>query len=659
MAKFSVRVRLIEVALFLAAVGVVTRAAQLQLVEGRAWRAEAERAREERRELPARRGGIYDRNEAALALTQEYFHVGIAPNELRDRARDVRVIARSLDLPLGDVQKDVATRKWVWYGGPFTGLAVRPLRDIHGVHLEGEYSRHYPAGSLARSVLGSLSPDSSRGLTGVEMALDSALTGVPGVAVVLKDRAGRRYDSPSRREREPVPGLDVELTIDAELQEIAERALDDAMREWKASGGDVVILEPRTGELLALAARQTAPEGRVTNRPSFFTDPFEPGSTAKLFTAAALLALDRVDTTDEVYGENGEWVMPTSGGQTRRITDAHKTVGNLTLARAIQVSSNIAMAKFSQRLTATEQYDFLRDFGFGSPTGVEFPAESPGSLIRPERWLPGYNGPSTAMGYSFAVTPVQLAAAYAAIANEGVLVTPSLVREIRRPDGLAVYHHRPEPVRRVLSKAVAQRLRGYLAGAVGEGGTGEKAQLVNYTLLGKTGTAQRFIDGQYVRGTYVASFAALFPAEDPQLVVIVKIDDPKGEYYGGLTAAPLTRVMLEEALASRQSAIDRRRLAEGRDLAPAAPSQAQPAEPEDEEPPSVAVVRWPLVEDSTAGRPRLPVPNVLGTSVRRAANTLHRRGFQVTLRGGGTVRQSSPAPGDSMPRGSTITIWAQ
>jgi cell division protein FtsI (penicillin-binding protein 3) len=391
----------------------------------------------------------------------------------------------------------------------------------------------------------------------------------------------------------------------------------------------------------------------VTARPSFLTDPFEPGSTAKLFTAAALLALGRVDSTETVSGENGEWIMPTTGGKTRRITDTHKSTGELTLAKAVQVSSNIAMAKFSARLTPGEQYDFLRDFGFGSPTGVEFPAESPGALIRPERWLPGYNGPSVAMGYSFAVTPVQLAAAYGALANDGVLVTPTLVREVRDPSGRVRFRHRPEPVRRVISRDVARTLRRFMAGAVGEGGTGERAQLVNYTLLGKTGTAQRFVGGQYVPGTYVASFAALFPAEDPQLVVIVKIDDPKGEYYGGLTAAPLTRAMLQEALAARRSAIDRRRLAPEETPAPPGrvPRREVPAAPE------AVVMAWPLPGDSAERRQ--PVPNVIGANVRRAASALHRRGFRVALRGSGAVVRSAPAAGDSLARGGTVTLWAQ
>ncbi|MBW8773456.1 MAG: penicillin-binding protein 2, partial [Gemmatimonadetes bacterium] len=333
----------------------------------------------------------------------------------------------------------------------------------------------------------------------------------------------------------PIPGGDVYLTLDAELQDIAEQGLSDALQALDADGGDIVFLDPRSGEILALASRQS---GGSSSRPSSITDPFEPGSTAKLFTAAALVALGRVDSTDAVSGENGRWAMPIdTRGNTRILTDVHPEPGRVTLARAIGVSSNIAMAKFSQRLQPGEQYEQLRAFGFGSPTGVEYPAESRGILTRPEKWTT-LTRPSLAIGYEFGVTPLQLAAAYGAIADDGILLTPALVREVRANDGAVVYRHKTEPVRRAVSPEVAARLREFLRGVVAEGGTGEMGQLANYPLLGKTGTARRFKDGAYVPGEQTASFAAMFPADDPQLVVVVKLDSPKlGSGYGGTTAA--------------------------------------------------------------------------------------------------------------------------
>jgi cell division protein FtsI (penicillin-binding protein 3) len=659
MARATARITLIEVVLFLGLVLVLLRAGQLQLVQGNTWRAEATRARQEKRILPARRGGIFDRNGVQLAVTQEYFHVGIAPNELKNPGADARRIARALGLSLAEVQRDLRTRKWVPYRGPFSGLQVQPLRELRGVHLDGEFARHSPSGNLARAVIGTLKPDSARGASGIEMALDSILTGTPGEAVLLKDRAGRRYDSPSRLQREPVAGLDVYLTLDAELQEIAERALDEAMTRFEADGGDIVMLDPHTGELLALASRKEVEGKIVANRATFFTDPFEPGSTAKLFTAGGLLARTRVKPADAVPVSNGQLVMQVnSKGITRTITDAHKTNGNITLAEAIKVSSNVAMALFSERLSAGEQFDALRDFGFGSPTGVEYPSEARGSLRMPDRW-DGYSKASIAMGYEFQVTPVQLAAAYAAIANDGILLTPTLVREIRGPDGRIEYTHQPEPVRRTVSPEVASTLRGYLRSVLEEGGTAEGARLANYSLAGKTGTAQKTEGRGYVAGRYTASFAAIFPADDPQLVVVVKIDDPRGAYYGGQTAAPLTRTMLEEALAARQSAIDRMRLTSAPPSAGvAAGAPVPPAEDLAERPETRQVVVLP-VRASEGGRGRTLVPSVAGVSLRRAANALHRRGFRVAIRGDGTALRTTPTAGDSAAVGSLVTVWAE
>jgi cell division protein FtsI (penicillin-binding protein 3) len=654
MAKPTARIAAIQFGFALGILGLLTRAAELQIVEAERWQAEASRQRTEKVVLPARRGALYDRNGIPLAITQEFYHVGIAPNELDNVRSAFGLLVHTLGVPAAPLNREFQARKrWIYLHGPFNATQVQPLRQVNGIHLSGEFQRFYPSRDLARPIIGGLSPDRPVGAAGLEAALDSFLTGRPGEAVLLKDRAGRRYDSPGRKTRDPVAGNDVTLTIDAELQEIAERGLDDAIAQMQAEGGDVVFLDPATGELLALASRQAASGGAPSA--STFTDPFEPGSTAKLFTAAALLMLRRVDSSDAVSGENGTWDMPTtSTGRTRRITDSHAQRGTLTLAHAIQVSSNIAMAKFSLRLRPEEQFEMLRDFGFGTPTSAEFPGESRGILALPYRWQPNYTRASLAMGYEFAVTPVQLAAAYGAIANDGVLLAPTLVREVRDPSGRLLYRHRPEPIRRVVSSDVAARLREFLREAVESAGTGERAQLANYSVLGKTGTAVRFVGGRYVRGEYTASFAAIFPADHPQLVVIVKIDNPRGNYYGGLTAAPVTRTMLQQALAARRVAIDRGRLAERENAVPEI-RQALAAAPAGV-PPVVVTLPYKAPRESTAPR---PVPDVTGRSVREAALALHRRGFRVSLRGMGQVVRTVPAGGESAPPRSSVLVVAE
>lgn len=654
MNRTAKRISFLQGCFALALVLIVLRAGQLQLVEGNYWSEQAESRRTARDTLEARRGSIYDRRGVQLAVTQEFYHVGIAPNEVVDRRVLAQTAARALGVGAGELQRKLRGGKYMYFYGPYTATQIEALRKLKGVHLEGSFRRDYPS-SLAAPVIGRLPPDSSRGGSGLERALDELLTGTPGEAVFLRDRVGRRLESPARKISDPVPGNDVWLTLDAELQDIAERELEDAIGESSADGGDIVVLDPRSGELLAVASRQAGVD-RAASSPTAFTSPFEPGSTAKLFTAAALLRLAKVDSTDRVSGENGHYMMPLSRGGPREINDAHKVEGSLTLADAIKVSSNIAMAKFSQRLSPVEQFEALRDFGFGSPTGVEFPSESRGQLKNPERWIPDYARASMAMGYEIGVTALQLAVAYAAIANDGVLVTPTLVREVRDPAGQLLYQHQPEPVRRVVSPEIAAKLQGYLRSVVEEGGgTGDEARLVNYELAGKTGTARRFV-GKHYQG-YRASFAAFFPAKDPQLVFVVTIDNPKkGSYYGGATAAPVTKRMLEQALASRFIAIDRARL--GGTTATVA-AQLPPA-PRVNAVASVTRVAWPYRKpDTTAAKGVATVPDVSGRGVRAAVLAVHKHGFRARVKGTGRAVRTDPAAGVSAGTGTVVTIWTE
>ena len=647
MAK-SARIGFLQFCLFAGALAVVGRAAQLQLVQGGEYAVAAERTRTVRAPLPARRGTIYERSRQALAISEESYHVSLAPEQIEDTRATARLVARALEESPAAVERRLRTSRSVYFHGPYSALEVQPIRGAPGVHLEPLYPRTRPQGSLAQHAIGLVDPEADTGVSGIESALDSLLAGLPGEAVWVKDIRERRYESPSRLVREPVNGNDVVLTIDGRLQQIAEAALDKAIGEMDARGGNVVFLDPWTGELLALASRV---EGERSSA-SVFTAPFEPGSTAKLFTAAALLSHGLVDSTDTVTGENGEWIFETSRGHRRKITDTHAAKRPLTLAHAIETSSNIAMAKFSQRMRPEALYDAMRDFGFGSATGVGLPGEARGELRPPHLWQAGYDRESIAYGYSFSVTSLQLAAAYAAIANGGTLYVPSLVREVIGPDGTVRYRHRPEPVRRVLTPEVSATLRRFLRGAVDSAGTGERAQLQSYALAGKTGTSRRSENGRYVDG-YIASFAAIWPIDRPQLVVIVMIEDPSGAFYGGETAAPLTRTMLEEALTSRNRALDFNQLAlRGAAVAPGLP-EPPPASPEPEVP--VVAVPWPSDGRSPAAPPAT-VPDVAGLSVRAAAYALHRSGFRVMLDGTDTAVSSRPAAGASAPRGSTVTV---
>lgn len=295
----------------------------------------------------------------------------------------------------------------------------------------------------------------------------------------------------------------------------------------------------------------------------------------------------------------------------------------------------------------------LRAFGFGAPTGVEFPSEATGSLEKPHRWQYGYEAQSMATGYRFSVTPLQLAAAYGALASDGLLLAPTLVREIRAPTGELLYRHQTEVVRRVVTPEVAQTIRSFLAEAASDSGTGGRAQ-VRGGILGKTGTAQMVENGHYVQGAYRASFAAIYPAKDPQLVAVVTIEHPRGSYYGGLTAAPMIAEILQQALAARRSAIER--TAETDQNIAARPAAVAGAAEDERE---TMAVRLPLETGGERSSPTVVVPDVAGRLLRSAVFALHQRGLRVRVEGSGRVVRSVPEAGDSLPAGRTVLLYAQ
>jgi cell division protein FtsI (penicillin-binding protein 3) len=468
--------------------------------------------------------------------------------------------------------------------------------------------------------------------------------------VLHRDAHGRKEASLSLPALPPRDGDDVVLSIDFDLQEIADAALAEQIRVTHAAGGDLVLTDPRTGEILAAVSKRAA-----SHDLSACIEPYEPGSTLKPFFVAGLLAGGRAALTDRVYAEQGEWTSP----QGRTIQDVHPYEW-LTLRDGLRVSSNIVMAKFSARLPAAEQYGVLRDFGFGTATGVEYPVESSGRLPRPGRWSP-LTPSSLAMGYEVSVTPLQMAMAYGALANGGVLMEPRLVREVRGPGGETVDRREPRAVRRVIPAQVASALRDVLVEVV-EDGTATRASLSTFEVAGKTGTSRRTgADGRYEAGAYNSSFVGFFPAQAPQLVIYVKLDRPQGDYYGGLTAAPVTRATLQAILAARSPSLDRRALLGARthpEPAGALAARADAPAAEGREGTYVFLNdRVPEAPRADAGP--VPVPVLAGLALRDGVRRLHALGFHVRLQGGGTVKGTLPGAGALLARGDTLTLLGE
>jgi cell division protein FtsI (penicillin-binding protein 3) len=647
------RVGLVHLGLALFVLALVVKTARVQLLQGRRWAASAVRQQSTERVIPAPRGDILDAAGSTLAQSRETVKLDVAPPEVKNRAALRAALLRA------GVPREFALRaadprrKWVSLPGRYVAADVASVSAMRGVYTTSTIERSYASNEGTRRIIGRVDADGNA-VDGVELALDSLLRGTPGAATVMRDGRGRKFESPASPGTAPVIGHTVVLTINHALQEIAERALGDAVTKMSAEGGDVVVMDPANGEILAMASRRRDPRATAATA---LTEPYEPGSTLKPFIAATLLDKGRARETD---------VVKTFGGQLtingRTITDEHRA-DQFSLADVIRYSSNVGIVQFAERLSPREEYEALRDFGFGSPTGVPYPVEASGTLREPVRWS-RQSANSIAMGYEVAVTPLQLAAAYVALANDGELLEPALVKEVRAPDGRVLYRHERRVVRQVISSSVARRVREMLLGVVEAGGTAKMADLGSFSLAGKTGTARRTVNGRYAAAQYIPTFVGLFPGDHPQFVILVKLDNPKGAYYGGLTAAPVTKAVLEAALASRNAALDRRTLAASRqdrrsDSTRGAPSAtralvadsaaarrdsarlaAAAIEDSAGSTPFVALLPAPALPKVVALAARV-VPDVRGLPLRQAAHRLHAAGFRVQLVSG--------APGSTFP----------
>lgn len=663
------RVGLVHGAFALFAIVLVGRAAQVQLFQTAQWRAKARNQQLAASPLPAPRGMILDENGALLVESRQLVRLNVAPREVFGATKNDpgaahrRLTALANGLVRANVARDwVAratdtSRAWVTIPGRFLMSDVAAIVAMHGVHADAVLERVPPADDGLRRLIGR-ADDSGQPVDGLEKALDPILRGEPGHTALLRDARGIRFDSPALDAADAKPGQTVVLTVNQALQDIAEKALADAVHQTGATGGDIVMIDPNSGEIRAMASRRSDP---LSTSATALTEPYEPGSTLKPFVAARLLDLHRARVDEVMNTHNGKWEL-----NGRKIEDDHPSP-SFSLADVIRFSSNIGIVQFAMRFSPREQYELLRDVGFGTPSGLPYPAEESGRLPTPQKW-DKLTPASLAMGYALNVTPLQLADAYGAIANGGELLQPAIVKEIRSADGKVLYRHQRTVVRRVMTTETAQTVRGLLRGVV-EGGTAEAANLATFDVAGKTGTAKLAQHGKYVAGKYTASFVGLFPADNPQLVILVKLDSPSSSIYGGKAAAPVSKTVLQAAIAARDASLDRKDLAEG-------PKRAEAAEAAAALPDSIthadSIVRVtesgnvPFVYRLDSPLKPAPVavaahavPNVHGLQVRRAVYALHRAGFRVSLvtpGAFGAANATLPPAGALVPSGTTIKL---
>ena len=496
------------------------------------------------------RGTIVDRNGKVLAMNVEVPSVFGMPALLDDPAKLARDLATVLHVRPGDIKKKLQSdRRFVWIArklDPEQGRKVHSLRQ-QGLGVIMERRRYYPKGPMLSHVLGFAGID-NQGLEGLELRYESYLRGKKQMVVLQRDGLGRAV-FPTRPEPQlPVTGHSTTLTIDEVIQYIAEKELEDAVTKTGAKRGVLIIMEPRTGAVLAMALTPRFDPNAVRGltphrwRNRALTDVYEPGSTMKMFLAAAALEEGTASLETMVYGENGRMTVANT------IIHDHDESGWMTFAQVIQRSSNIGAVKVAMSVGEERLYRYLRAFGFGDRTEIDLPGESAGLVKAPPSWGKRTLA-SMAIGQEIAVTPIQLVTAAAAIANGGWLMKPFLVSEIREASGKIVFQATPQIRRRPVSPETIQTLGHILEGVVAHG-TGTRASVLGYRVAGKTGTAQK-IDPEtrsYSATRFVASFVGYVPADDPRLTILVVIDEPRTESWGGAVAAPVFRRVAERVL---------------------------------------------------------------------------------------------------------------
>lgn len=501
-----------------------------------------------------KRGTIYDRKMRELAVNVDVESLYGVPSEMEN----LKAVAVKLSTVLNKNPSDLIKRfeepkPFMWIDRKLDPIRVEKIKELDLSNREigflTESKRFYPKRFLAGQLLGFAGID-NQGLEGIELSYERYIRAGGGWKIVERDATGREIFSTRSKGLPPAPGNDIILTIDETIQYIAEKELDKIMAKTGASGSVAIVANPRTGEILAMAVRpEFNPNIPASYPPSVrknraITDIYEPGSTFKFVIAAAALEEGKVNLSDRFDCSSGAIEV---GGKV--IRDVHRN-GVLTFTEVIQKSSNVGTIQIAARLEKEAIFKYIKLFSFGEKTGIDLLGEVVGLVREPSKWSATSMG-AIPIGQEIAVTPLQMLMALSSIASNGYLMKPYIVSEIRDHEGKVIKKTSPHIVRKVLSEATVKMLKDILGTVVMAGGTGRSAAIEGNPVAGKTGTAQKFDFSikRYSKQKYVSSFVGFVPADDPRLAIIVVVDEPKGEIYGGRVAAPVFKNIAEQSMA--------------------------------------------------------------------------------------------------------------
>lgn len=636
------RIRVIQVILLLVFVAVVLRLGQVQIIDSAEYREIAESQYKSKNILPAERGSIVDRTGNLFASSVVMASFAVDPTKAKDSALS---ISRTFDSIFGGsvnryfkIIKSCTTRHaWLKRFVDMKYYDLIRSKDLKGVVSKKEPERLYFHNRCAGQLIGTTNLNDS-GIAGLEKYFQKDLRGNDGYVIHQRDGRHKLVASVEYPRVEPRHGHNIYLTIDREIQQIAESELKKGAEKTKARAGIAIVMLPGTGEILAVAQYPQVDSDEFGKyQPEYqklraVTDIYEPGSVFKIVTAAAALENNLVNPGKKFNAENGIY-RPLH--RSRPIIDIHDS-DVYSFEEAMEQSSNIVMAKISDIVGKDRFYKMARAFGFGTRTNIEFPGENSGVLKNPNQWS-ALTLNSLAFGYEVSATPLQIACAYAAIANGGNLMKPTILRKITDTSGKIIREPERQCIRSVISPSTSEILTRMLERVV-EKGTGTNARIPGIRVAGKTGTAKKLINGEYRRDKIIASFAGFFPADDPKIMCLIMIDEPEGnEQYGSTVSAPVFRAIAEKIINTTDYVQSSNTLLTASDKRiPAFPAA-------------------PVVN----GKSKSVVPNVRGLSIRRAVEILNEHNLKPSVRGTGIVIDQVPDAGSRIPGDRTVRLICQ
>ncbi|MBN1471077.1 MAG: transpeptidase family protein [Syntrophaceae bacterium] len=633
--RLKFRIVMIFMFFFVLFVALISRAFQLQVLSGQKLKKLATRQHTTTLQLQAERGIIFDRNGEKLAISIMADSVCADPSKIIDPAATSRKIAEILNLDHESVFKKLSMpRNFCWLARRISPeqSALVEKASIEGIFLVKEPKRFYPNGELAGHLLGFVGLDAN-GLEGLEHKYDDVLRGKSEKLAWARDAKGKKlFLRVEKSEDKRNENVNLVLTIDNRIQYLVETSLKEAVLDKGAKGGLAIVMDPKTGEILALANQFGFNPNNVNGikpdvwRNRAITDYYDPGSTFKPFLVAAALEEKIIKESDRFYCENGNYKIAD-----RVIHEANrKRYGSLTVREILKYSSNIGSAKIAQKMGKEKFYNYIQKFGFGEKTGVDLPGESPGAVRSVKNWVP-VDTAMIAFGQGVSVTAIQLIAAVSAIANNGVLMKPYIVRGIADQDNRLITLYTPTVVRKVVSPGVAKRLTKMLADVVGaDDGTGKNAQIVNVAVAGKTGTSQKF---DSVRGVYSSekvrtSFMGFFPADNPQVAILVILDEPQRDKWGGVASAPVFKKIAEQILNCFKTNI----------------RETPVFEKDKMEKVQLVSADQTLIPQNFTEEDESTMPNFIGLTIREAMKKAKAESIELKISGNGwAVRQHPPA----------------